>query len=128
MSSPKLERAKQRNPGLSALLGRVATYIGDQVRAGQTYIVPKLAAASLRLSDGEAFVLLELLAKADLIERVYNIYCRDTDILLATVDDPEALDSLPHCDECDSDHSPGDLRVQIAFRPKGRELTDFPSK
>jgi hypothetical protein len=62
MLSPKFEHVKQRYPGLSPLLDRVGQYIQSHVRDGQEYVIPKLAAAALHLNDGEAFVLLDLLA------------------------------------------------------------------
>jgi hypothetical protein len=118
MSSPKFERVRQNNPRLSGLLDRLVGYINAQLQSGQMYIIPKLAAASLHLTDGEAVVLLELLAKGDVLQRIYNVYCRENKTLLATVDSADALDDIPHCDDCDLDHDPGDLVVQIAYRPK----------
>jgi hypothetical protein len=54
----------------------------------------------------------------DVLQSVYNVYCRNTGMLLATVDGLDALDQIPYCDYCDSDHDPADLKVEIAFRPK----------
>ena len=118
MSSPKFERVKLNNPRLADYLDRLVGYINAQIRAGQTYIIPKLAAAALRLTEGEAVVLLEVLVKGDVLQRIYNVYCGENDTLLATVDSTEALDDIPHCDDCDVDHDPRDLVVQIAYRPK----------
>lgn len=118
MSSPKFERVKRSNPRLAEFLDRLVGYINAQIRSGETYIIPKLAAAALHLTDSEAVVLLELLAKGDVLQRIYNVYCRKNDTLLATVDSTEALDDIPHCDDCDLDHDPRDLVVQIAYRPK----------
>lgn len=118
MSSPKFERVKRLNPRLSDLLEKLGAYIGTQINAGQPFIIPKLAAAALGLNDGEAFVLLELLAQGEVLQRVYNVYCRETDMLLATVDSIDALEKVPHCDYCDGDHSTRELKVEIAFRPK----------
>jgi len=118
MSSPKFERVKQRNPRLADFLERLVGYINAQIRNGQTYIIPKLAAAALRLTDAETVVLLEILAKGDILQRVYNVYCRESNMLLATVDSIDALDEIPHCDDCDRDHAPQDLKVQIAYKPK----------
>jgi hypothetical protein len=118
MSSPKYERVKQNNPRLSDFLDRLVGYINSQFRAGQTYIIPKLASAALRLTDAEAVVLLEVLAKGEILQRIYNVYCGKSDAYLTTVDNIEALDAIPRCDECDADHEPGELKVQIAYRPK----------
>ena len=115
MSSTKLESIKQRHPGLSGLLDRVSDYIRTQTESGQEYIVPKLAAAALRLNDGEAYVLLEVLAEGDIMRRVYNVYCRKNNALLATVDSLDALDEVAHCDFCDVNHDPSDLKVEVAF-------------
>lgn len=122
MSSPKFEDVKQRNPGLSVLLARMAEYIRAQTSAGQKFIIPKLAAAVLRLNDGEAFVLLQMLAEAGLLSCVYNVYCRKTDVLIATVTSIPALDEIHHCDECDAGHNPSEFRVQVAFTVEGDEL------
>lgn len=124
MSSPKFERAKQNNPGLAGFLDRLLAYLKVQIRAGQTVFIPKLAAAYLHLNDGEAFVLLEILARAGLLERIYNVYCRRNSLLLATVRNADALDEVPHCDECDAEHDVSELRVEIAFRLKDRSLVD----
>jgi hypothetical protein len=77
------------------LLEGLITYIRAQSADGQEYIVPKLAAAALKFSDGEAFVLLQVLADGGLLRRVYNVYCRKENALLATVDSLDALDELP---------------------------------
>jgi hypothetical protein len=118
MSFRKFERVKRRNPKLSRLLDSLFAYIETQVEGGQSYILPKLAAAALRLKDGEAFVLLELLAEGDVLEHVYNVYCRKENTFLATISNPDSLDEIPHCDYCDEDHEPGDLKIEIAFRLK----------
>ena len=110
MSSPKFERVKQQHPGISALLDRLGEYIRAQIRDGQEYLIPKLAAAALRLNEGEAFVLLDLLARAGVLRQVYNVYCRKNNALLTTVDNLEALDEVAHCDFCDFNHDPSDLK------------------
>jgi hypothetical protein len=115
MSSPKLERIKQRYPDLSTLLDRLSDYIRAQTTDGQDYIVPKLAAAALGLKDGEAFVLLEMLAEAGVLRRAFNVYCRKNNALLATVDNLDAIDEAAHCDFCDADHDPSALKVEVAF-------------
>src|ERR1035441_4386404 len=104
MSSPKFESVKRNNPRIATLLDRLGEYIRDQGQSRQRYIVPKLAGAALRLNDGEAFVLLEILAAGGLLQRVYNLYCEKTGALLATVEDPKQLDEIPHCDYCDENH------------------------
>jgi uncharacterized FlgJ-related protein len=118
MSSPKFERVKQSNPRLSDFLDRLVGYINAQIQAGQSYIIPKLAAAALHLTDAETVVLLEVLTKGDILQRIYNVYCRENHALLTTVDNIDALDNIPHCDDCDIDHDPRDLQVQIAYRLK----------
>jgi hypothetical protein len=125
MSSPKFEHVKRQHPGLSNLLDRLLDYIRSQLSGGQEYIVPKLAAASLKLKDGEAFVLLDLLAQAGLLRRVYNVYCRKENALLATVDSLEALDEVSHCDFCNCDHDPSDLKVEIAFTLANGDMRDL---
>lgn len=124
MSSPKFERIKQQYPGLSALLDRVREYIESHIRDGQHYVIPKLVAAALGLNEGEAFVLLDLLANAGVLRRVYNVYCRKENALLTTVDNLDALDEVAHCDFCDMDHDPADLKVEIAFAPASSDLKD----
>jgi hypothetical protein len=121
MSSPKFERVKNSNPRLSDFLDRLVGYIQSQIQGGQTYIVPKLAAAALRLKEAEVVVLLEILTKGDILQRIYNVYCRNQGTLLATVDNIDALDEIPRCDDCDQDHGPADLVVQIAYKPKNGE-------
>jgi hypothetical protein len=125
MSSPKFERVKQLHPGLSALLERLWDYIRSQHAIGQKYVVPKLAAAALNLNDGEAFVLLDILAQAGLLRRVYNVYCRKENALLVTVNSLEALDEVAHCDFCNCDHDPSDWKVEIAFIPANGDMRDL---
>jgi hypothetical protein len=125
MSSPKFEHIKQRHPGLSTLLDRLGIYIRAQSDNGQEYVVPKLAASALHITDGEAFVLLELLAEGGVLQRVYNIYCRKENALLATVDSLQKLDEFSHCDFCDCDHDPADLKVEIAFTVAEGGLKDL---
>ncbi len=117
MSSPKFERVKQSNPRLSTFLDGLVGYINSQIRSGQPYIIPKLAAAAMRLKDAEIIVLLEILTKGEILQRIYNVYCPKNKTFLATVDNIDALDKIPHCDDCDADHDPRDLVVEIAYRP-----------
>lgn len=125
MLSSKLERVKERHPRLAELLNRLGAYIEAQLQSGQEYVIPKLAAAALKLNDGEAFVLLDLLAQERVLRRVYNVYCRKENALLATVDSLEALDTVPHCDFCDVGHDPSDLKVEIAFSLVNSDLKDL---
>jgi hypothetical protein len=123
MSSPRFERVKRSNPRIAELLDQLGMYIQNQIQSGQTFVLPKLAGAALRLNDGEAFVLLEILATGGLLRRIYNLYCRKTGVLLATVDDPRQLDEIPHCDYCDEDHQLQDLKVELAFAPNDALFT-----
>jgi hypothetical protein len=123
--SPKFEHVKQQYPGLAALLDRLGEYIQTQARDGQPYFIPKLAAPALGLSDGEAFVLLDLLANGGVLHRVYNVYCKKNNALLTTVDNLEALDEVSHCDFCDVDHDSSDLKVEIAFAPVSSDRKDL---
>lgn len=125
MSSLKLERVKQRHPGLAPLLDRLAAYVTTQIQGGRTYIIPKLAAAALGINDGEAFVLLEMLSEAGVLRRVYNVYCRRENTLLATVDSVDALDNVGHCDFCNCEHDTSDLKVEIAFAPAHSDSRDL---
>ncbi len=115
MSYPKFERAKLANPELTQLLESLMTYISNQASIGQTFIVPKLAAAVLKLNDGEAYVLLEILANAEILDRVFNVYCKRTGMLLATVHSVEQLSQVPDCDYCDVRHESRELRLELAF-------------
>jgi hypothetical protein len=124
MSSPKFERAKRENPELADLLDRLMSYITRQVENGQHFLLPKLAAAALGLNDGEAYVLLEILAKAGVLQRAFNVYCRKNGELLATVHSEQELNDIPHCDVCDRDHEVEELRLEIAFElaPQDHEV------
>jgi hypothetical protein len=122
MSSPKFESVKRNNPDLSNFLDRLVGYIRTQIRSGQPFIVPKLAAAGLGINEGEAFVLLELMARGHVLRRVYNLYCIKTGVLLATVSDPRALDDIPRCDDCDAEHDKSELKVEIAFEIENGDL------
>lgn len=124
MSSPKFEGVKQQNPALAALFDRLATYICKQSDNGQPYVIPKLAAAALKLSDSDAYVLLEALAKGGVLRHVYNVYCRRENALVATVHSLKELDELPLCDFCNTEHDPSDLKVELAFEPESDDLKD----
>ena len=117
MLFPKFELAKQKHPELAELLDHLMVYMQRQIRNGEKFFIPKLAAAALGLSDGEAFVLLELLARAGTVQRAFNVYCKKDGGLLTTVHSETELNGVPHCDECDDDHSLDDLRLEIAFEP-----------
>ncbi len=114
---PKFERAKQHNPALAGHLDRLMEYMRHQVENGETFFIPKLAAAALSLNDGEAYVLLELLAREGTLQRAFNVYCKQNGALVATVHDEAELAHVPHCNECDMDHEPYELRLEIAYEP-----------
>jgi hypothetical protein len=116
MLFPKVERAKRRNPGLATLLDELVIYIRSQLDEWQEFIVSKLAAVSLKITDGEAFVLLKILSEADVLEMIYNVYCSITGALIATVESLDALDDISCCDTCSREHDISDLTVEIAFR------------
>jgi len=123
MLSRKFERAKRDNPGLSDLLDQLMQYLESQKQSGQTFFLPKLAAAKLRLNDGEAYVLLEVLARAGVLTRAFNVYCKKSGELLATVSSEDKLNDIPHCDECDEDHEGDGLRLELAFQfPSVRDV------
>ena len=56
--------------------------------------------------------------KGEILQRIYNVYCRKNETLLTTVENIDDLDRLPRCDDCDECHSPRDLKVEIAYRVK----------
>jgi hypothetical protein len=116
MSSPRFELAKREHPELVGLLDQLMSYIRRQSGRGQDFILPKLAGAELGISDGEAYVILEILVRTGVLERAFNVYCKSNDILLATVSTEDELDQVPYCDYCDRDHEPQDLRLELAFR------------
>ena len=124
MLSPKFERVKERHVGVAGLLDRLGHYIESQQASGQPYVIPKLAAAALQLTDGEAFVLLDMLAEGEVLQRVYNVYCRSHNALLATVPTIDALDDVSHCDFCNCDHAASDLKVEVAFISGSRDQND----
>jgi hypothetical protein len=115
MLSPKLELVKRKNPKLADLLDRLMSYIDIQIKNGQSFFLPKLAAAALGLNDGEAYVLLGTLAKAGVLRQVFNVYCKPGGELLATARSEEELKNVSYCDQCDRDHPPEDLRLEVAF-------------
>ncbi len=115
MSSPKFELAKRNNPALADLLDRLMSYVDAQTQNGQGFLLPKLAAAALKLNDGEAYVLLEALAQTGVLRRVFNVYCKESGDLLATVHSEDELKEVPYCDECDREHQPNDLKLELAF-------------
>ncbi len=125
MSSLKFEHVKQQHPGLAPLLDSLGAYIAGQILRGAQYIVPKLAAAALGINDGEAFVLLEMLAKEEILHRVYNVYCRKENALLTTVDRIEDLNEVAQCDYCNIEHDPSDLKVEVAFAPSSGDLRNL---
>lgn len=60
-----------------------------------------------------------------MLRRVYNVYCRKENALLATVDGLDDLDKVAHCDYCNVDHAPSDLKVEVAFSPANSDLRDL---
>lgn len=114
---PKFELAKEQHPALASELDRLKGYLTRQSERGELFFLPKLAAAALGLNDGEAYVLLEILARTGTLQRAFNVYCKPNEVLLATVHSEDELKDIPHCDECDLDHETGELRLEIAFEP-----------
>lgn len=117
MQSVRLERVKAEHPEIAALFDKLNSYINDQMSNGEEFIVPKLAGAALHLTDGEAYVLLRMMADAGIVRQVYNVYCREQGIYITTIESMAALEDVPYCDDCDTQHDPHELTVEIAFRP-----------
>jgi hypothetical protein len=118
MPSPKLERVKAKHRQVADLLDRMAEYIARQTSSGEEFIIPKLAAAALQINEGEAFVLLRMMADEHLVKQIYNIYCKELRTYLGSVNSLSALDEVPYCDDCDAQHPAHELTVEIAFRPE----------
>ena len=118
MPSSRLERVKAQHGQLAGLLDQMEAYIREQSETGAPYVLPKLAAAMLGLSEGEAFVLLKVLAAGGLLEQVYNVYCGQHSALLNTISN---LERIPYCEFCDAQHGPDEIEVEIAFRPTTEE-------
>jgi len=116
MPFPKLERVKARHREAAGLLDSMANYVCRQMAAHEEFVIPKLAAADLGLSEGEAFVLLKMMADEDVVKQQFNVYCRTHGILLQSVDKLDGLDDIKWCDFCDRQHGPNELFVEIAFR------------
>jgi hypothetical protein len=100
----------------------MAEYIRNQLANHQEFIVPKLAAAALGIKEGEAFVLLRMMVDAGLLKQQYNVYCRDKDLYIESVDTLDGLDKVGYCDDCDTQHEPHELAAEIAFRPTSEVL------
>jgi hypothetical protein len=124
MPYPRLELAKSKQPRLADLYDHMWVYALDRYRKGYEFVVPKLVAPVLGISNGEAFVLLEQLAASGLFKTTYRVYCRSEGNLLATVDSLEALDQvqLNHCDFCDRDHGQDELIVQTEFKINAHDI------
>ena len=126
MPSLKFERVKAQHRNLAELLDRMVAYVRQRTDAGATYVTPRLAAAALKISEGEAFVLLRILAEGGVLKQQYNVYCRKEDIFLQHVDSLDDLDKVKGCDFCDRSHDPREFYVEIAFRPaEGTGASDF---
>ena len=123
MPSPRFERVKAKHRSLADLLDRMMGYVHKQLRDGETFVIPKLAAAMLNLSEGEAYVLLKMLADGGVLHQQYNVYCRPQGMLLGSADSADQLDKIPYCDFCDAQHEPHELSLEIAFRPTTQERT-----
>jgi hypothetical protein len=124
MPYPRLELAKSNRPRLADLYSRMWDYAVERYRQGFEFVVPRLAAPILDISNGEAFVLLEQLAASGLFRTTYRVYCRPEGKLLATVDSLEALDHvhLDHCDFCNTDHAQDELVVRTEFKTNIHEI------
>ena len=110
-----INHQQETNNGSSipGLLNRVRVHINAN---GARYITPRDVGLGIGLSDGEAFVLLELLVKANVLKRAYNVYCILTDTIVSTVQYLETLDEVStFCPTCNTEHDPSQLRVEIAF-------------
>ena len=111
-----LDRDRQEasnGSSIPGLLNRVKVHINAN---GSQYITPRDVGLGVGINDGEAFVLLNLLAKAKILKRAYNVYCISTDTIMDSVEYTETLDEISRfCPTCNSEHEPSQLRVEIAF-------------
>jgi hypothetical protein len=113
----RLERVKSKYSQLAGLLDQMVAYIRKQTADGEPFVIPKLAAATLQINAGEAYVLLKMLAGEGLLKQQYNVYCGPQGMLLGSVDSADDLDTIPYCDFCDMQHESYELTLEIAFRP-----------
>jgi hypothetical protein len=60
---------------------------------------------------------LKMMTDGGLLQQQYNVYCRDKDIYIESVDTLDGLDKIGYCDDCDTQHEPHEFKVEIAFRP-----------
>jgi hypothetical protein len=115
--SSKFESILAKHPKLRANLAALASYIGRQVEAGRTDIVPALAAAGLKISESEILGLLMLFEKQGLVKPIYQIYCAEKKTLLAEVDSKDDISEVVYCKYCDKEHrDPDEFEVELVFR------------
>lgn len=111
------EDIKLKHPHLRVKLDALANYIVGELEEGRSRIVPALAAAHLKQSEAETLGLLMLLEDAGLIRHQYDIVCRKTNAVLATVSSKSELEHVIPvlCQLCDAEHGADDLRIELVF-------------
>jgi hypothetical protein len=116
----ELENIKLRYPRLSRKIEALATYIGHELDEGRTRIVPALAAVALGQSEAETLALLMLLEDAGILDHRYELVCRQTNSVLASVSTLDEVEgSFPlYCPLCGCEHGPDNVRVELVFEVK----------
>lgn len=138
MSFQRLEQHKI-NPALSNLLSRLESQLESYLRrpphglesffdSPSHDIRPKQIAGALGIPFEKAIVLLEICAKAGILERRYEVRCPDTGELIdryAALGDVPAEIDCPHHDEGIEWHSIADYNFEIVYEFTKSVVEDF---
>ncbi len=117
MQFQKLGNIRAKHPRLRKLIDDLAAYIEAQLANGADKFVPALVARHLGVSEAQALGLLAAFEDEGLVRSAYEVVCKGTSTVLATVHSKSQLaELLPiHCEFCDSDHGADDLSVELVF-------------
>jgi hypothetical protein len=127
MLFPELEKYKRQSPRLADSLSATEVYLRDlldrPIRSKEGFdhaafdIVPVLLAKSLGVEEGYALALLRIFEEAGIVVHRYDVYCPNTENLIASFYSKHDLPEYIECPfEVRTEHSIDEYLVEVIFQ------------
>jgi hypothetical protein len=107
--------APEYSPRLKALVNRVVEYLKS--RPPDEEIVPKIVARAIGETELACVTALSILERRGITQQHFGVYCKESRVSLATVDDLHNIGPCYYCELHDEDHCAADRTsvVEVYF-------------
>jgi hypothetical protein len=124
MLSRQLETFSKEHPELATVIRSLEDYLRWQAERGVNEIVPRVAAAKLRLSEADLLGLFTVFEDAGLVRHRYDVICTRSDGSVAPFYSLQEIPDDLFCRYCGEEHGCDDLRIELVFEIIKERISD----